>query len=61
MRILGALEDVNIARVLGVCWREEPFCVVMEYLEHGDLTQFLKTHVAAETSHTLPLGVKSLR
>lgn len=60
VRILGALEDVNIARVLGVCWREEPFCVVMEYLEHGDLTQFLKTHVPAETTHTLPLGVKTL-
>lgn len=60
VRILGALEDVNIARVLGVCWREEPFCVVMEYLEHGDLTQFLKTHVPAEATRTLPPGVKSL-
>uniref|UniRef100_A0A146LSE5 Discoidin domain-containing receptor 2 n=3 Tax=Lygus hesperus TaxID=30085 RepID=A0A146LSE5_LYGHE len=60
VRILGALEDVNIARVLGVCSRDDPICVVMEYLDHGDLTQFLKTHVQAETSRSLPLGVKSL-
>ncbi|BET00240.1 Discoidin domain-containing receptor [Nesidiocoris tenuis] len=60
VRILGALEDVNIARVLGVCSRDDPVCVVMEYLDHGDLTQFLKTHVQAETSRSLPLGVKSL-
>ncbi|XP_073975567.1 discoidin domain-containing receptor 2-like isoform X2 [Rhodnius prolixus] len=60
VRILGALEDLNIARVLGVCSRDEPLCVVMEYLDHGDLTQFLKTHVPAETSRSLPLGVKTL-
>lgn len=32
----------------------------MEYLDHGDLCQFLKTHVTAEDTHTLPYGVKSL-
>ena len=61
MRILAALEDRNIARVLGACCREEPFCVVMEYLEHGDLCQFLKTHVTAEDAHSMPIGVKTLR
>lgn len=61
VRILAALEDVNIARVLGVCTNEEPLCVIMEYLEHGDLNQFLKTHVAAETTRTHPVGVKTLR
>ncbi|XP_018915516.2 LOW QUALITY PROTEIN: discoidin domain-containing receptor 2 [Bemisia tabaci] len=60
VRILAALEDVNIARVLGVCTHEEPLCVVMEYLEHGDLNQFLKSHVFAEGTRTLQMGVKSL-
>lgn len=32
----------------------------MEYLDHGDLCQFLKTHVAAESSNSVPYGVKSL-
>ena len=61
VKILAALEDSNIARVLGACCREEPFCVVMEYLEHGDLCQFLKSHVTAEDAHTMPIGVKTLR
>ncbi|XP_011873234.1 PREDICTED: epithelial discoidin domain-containing receptor 1-like [Vollenhovia emeryi] len=60
VRILAALEDRNIARVLGACYREEPFCVVMEYLEHGDLCQFLKTHITAEDAHSMPIGVKTL-
>ncbi|XP_051161708.1 discoidin domain-containing receptor tyrosine kinase B-like [Leptopilina boulardi] len=60
IRILAALEDRNISRVLGACCREEPFCVVMEYLEHGDLCQFLKTHITAEDAHSMPLGVKTL-
>lgn len=60
VRILAALEDRNIARVLGACYREEPYCVVMEYLEHGDLCQFLKTHITAEDAHSMPIGVKTL-
>lgn len=59
IRILAALEDPNIARVLGMCSKEEPLCVVMEYLEHGDLCQFLKSHGPSE-SRTLPLGIKTL-
>ncbi|XP_017770325.1 PREDICTED: epithelial discoidin domain-containing receptor 1-like [Nicrophorus vespilloides] len=60
VRILSALDDANIAKVLGVCSEEDPLCVVMEYLEHGDLCQFLKTHIAAESNCTVPHGVKSL-
>ncbi|KAK2586853.1 hypothetical protein KPH14_009791 [Odynerus spinipes] len=60
VRILAALEDRNIARVLGACCREEPYCLVMEYLEHGDLCQFLKSHITAEDAHSMPIGVKTL-
>lgn len=60
VRILSALEDPNIARVLGICSQEDPLCVVMEYLDHGDLCQFLKSHVTTESSNTVPYGVKSL-
>ncbi|XP_054275572.1 discoidin domain-containing receptor 2-like isoform X2 [Macrosteles quadrilineatus] len=60
VRILAALEDHNIARVLGVCSQDEPLCVVMEYLEHGDLCQFLRSHGPADAATTLPMGVKTL-
>lgn len=61
VRILAGLEDQNIARVLGVCTSEQPLCVVMEYSEHGDLNQFLKTHVPVEAARNLPPTVKTLR
>ncbi|CAB3360448.1 Hypothetical predicted protein [Cloeon dipterum] len=66
VRIIAALEDANIARVLGMCSREEPKCIVYEYLEHGDLKSFLASHVHAEGSRTLPVsavqaaGIKTL-
>lgn len=59
VRILAALEDHNIARVLGICTKDEPLCVVMEYLDHGDLCQFLKSHVS-ENTNTILYGVKTL-
>ena len=42
VQLLSGLEDENISRVLGVGTSSLPFFVVMEYLEHGDLTQFLQ-------------------
>lgn len=59
VRLLSGLEDENISRVLGVCVREDPFFVVMEYLEHGDLTQFLRCHLPEDTQ-LLPPGTKTL-
>ena len=32
-----------------MCSLEDPLCVIMEYQEHGDLCQFLKSHVPSET------------
>ena len=44
MRLLAALDDPHLSRVLAVCTTDEPFCVILEYLEHGDLSQFLRGH-----------------
>nr|XP_023020139.1 discoidin domain-containing receptor 2-like [Leptinotarsa decemlineata] len=60
VRILSALEDPNLARVLGICSQEEPLCVVMEYLEHGDLCQFLRTHTTTDDPAGLPNGSNSI-
>ncbi|KAM7026319.1 epithelial discoidin domain-containing receptor 1 [Acridotheres tristis] len=40
-RTLGRLRDPNIVRLLGVCAGPGPLCIVTEYMEHGDLHQFL--------------------
>lgn len=59
VKILAALEDPNLSRVLGICSQEHPVCVIMEYLDHGDLCQFLKTHVTSERNGN-PYGAKSI-
>ncbi|XP_046990329.1 discoidin domain-containing receptor tyrosine kinase B-like [Schistocerca americana] len=43
-RILSALDEPHLSRVLGVCTLEEPMGVVLEYLDHGDLNLFLRQH-----------------
>uniref|UniRef100_T1J7A6 Protein kinase domain-containing protein n=1 Tax=Strigamia maritima TaxID=126957 RepID=T1J7A6_STRMM len=53
VRILSRLRDANIVRVLGICTRDEPLCMIVEYMENGDLNQFLQEHVA-ETVTTVP-------
>ncbi|XP_071444959.1 discoidin domain-containing receptor 2-like [Hetaerina americana] len=39
---LASVRDVNVARVLGVCTSDEPFCVIVEHAEFGDLPRFLQ-------------------
>ncbi|GCB79842.1 hypothetical protein scyTo_0018818, partial [Scyliorhinus torazame] len=41
MKIMSRLKDPNIIRLLGVCTRDDPLCMVTEYMENGDLNQFL--------------------
>lgn len=41
---MAALNDPHLSRVLAVCTDEEPYSVVLEYLDYGDLNQFLKLH-----------------
>ncbi|XP_075228962.1 discoidin domain-containing receptor 2-like [Lycorma delicatula] len=60
VRILAAIEDDNIARVLGVCFSEKPLSVLMEYLPHGDLYQFLKTHTTIACDRTSSSGAKTI-
>ncbi|XP_068211250.1 discoidin domain-containing receptor 2-like isoform X4 [Palaemon carinicauda] len=60
VEILARLRDPNIVQVVGVCSREEPLCMVVEYMEHGDLNQYLQAHVA-ETASPRNTHAKTLR
>lgn len=57
VQLLSSLQDENISRVLGA-GREEgdggSQFVVMEYLEYGDLTQFLQSHLPEDTPYLPP-------
>ncbi|NXX46554.1 DDR2 protein, partial [Tricholaema leucomelas] len=41
IKIMSRLKNPNIIRLLGVCVREDPLCMITEYMENGDLNQFL--------------------
>ncbi|XP_067365565.1 epithelial discoidin domain-containing receptor 1 isoform X2 [Channa argus] len=45
VKILSRLKDPNIIRLLGVCVSSDPLCMVTEYMECGDLNQYLSNRV----------------
>jgi len=46
IKFMSRLKDDNIVRLLAVCTTDTPF-IVMEYMENGDLNQYLQKHVLA--------------
>lgn len=49
VKILSRLRDPNIVHVLGICTKEEPYYMIVEYMENGDLNEFLQKHVPENT------------
>ncbi len=47
VRVMARLKHENVVQLLGVC-DEEPKCMVVEYMENGDLNQFLKNYSLAD-------------
>ena len=45
IKFMSRLSDPNVVRLLGVCY-EEPAFIIMEYMEKGDLSQFLQKYTA---------------
>ncbi len=41
MKVMSQLRDPNIVRLLAACTEDEPLCMIVEYMENGDLNQFL--------------------
>lgn len=41
---MSRLKDANIIRLLAVCIADDPLCMITEYMENGDLNQFLSRH-----------------
>ncbi|XP_030630664.1 discoidin domain-containing receptor 2 [Chanos chanos] len=44
IRIISRLRDPNIIRLLAVCVESDPLCMITEYMQNGDLNQFLSCH-----------------
>ncbi|NXR56544.1 DDR2 protein, partial [Hippolais icterina] len=46
IKIMSRLKDPNIIRLLAVCITDDPLCMITEYMENGDLNQFLSCQQA---------------
>lgn len=61
---MSRLKDPNIIRLLGVCVSSDPLCMVTEYMESGDLNQYLSQRVLLDKAgplHDMPTIRYSLR
>ena len=46
--LMSSLEHEHIVRLLGVSTEEEPLCMIFEYMDLGDLSQFLRKNKPPE-------------
>ena len=55
INFMSKLNDKNIIRILGVCYEDAPF-IMMEYMEKGDLNQYLQKFKVLSTTDSEPQG-----
>jgi len=41
---LAELSHPNVVRLIGVCVRRSPLCMIVEYMNGGDLSEYLRSH-----------------
>ena len=46
----------NILKILGICIEQEPFCMLFEYMEFGDLNGYLRKHNTGGTISSVSSG-----
>ncbi|XP_038063802.1 discoidin domain-containing receptor 2-like [Patiria miniata] len=59
MKIMSQLRDPNIVRLLAACTEDEPLCMVVEYMECGDLNQYL--YESEAQWNVAPTGATNVR
>ena len=55
VNFMSKLNDKNVIRILGVCYEDTPF-IMMEYMEKGDLNQYLQKFRVLSTTDSEPQG-----
>ena len=55
VNFMSRLNDRNVIRILGVCYDDTPF-IMMEYMEKGDLNQYLQKFKVLSTTDSEPQG-----
>ncbi|PAA86225.1 hypothetical protein BOX15_Mlig018085g1 [Macrostomum lignano] len=52
-QMMKRMEHQNLVQLLGVCTTEPPFYIITEYMAHGSLLEFLRTHRLELPPYTL--------
>ena len=60
VNFMSRLTDKNVIRILGVCYEDTPF-IMMEYMEKGDLNQYLQKFKIHSTTDSEPDGLITAR
>ena len=55
VNFMSRLADRNVIRILGVCYKDTPY-IMMEYMEKGDLNQYLRKFKTLSTTDSEPQG-----
>ena len=55
VNFMSRLTDRNVIHILGVCYEDTPF-IMMEYMERGDLNQYLQKFKTLSTTDSEPQG-----
>ena len=55
VNFMSRLTDRNVIRILGVCYEDTPF-IMMEYMEKGDLNQYLQKFKTLSATDSEPQG-----
>ena len=51
---MSVLDHPHIVRLMAVATEEEPFCMIFEFMEYGDLNKFLREIKPLEETEEKP-------
>jgi len=57
---MNQFDHPNILKLLGVCFEQEPFCIIFEYMELGDLNKYLKNKAVNLSQPSASLTMQQL-
>ena len=58
--LVNQFDHPNILKLLGVCFEQEPYCIAFEYMELGDLNNFLRNKAVSVSQPTSNLTIQQL-
>jgi len=58
--LTNQFDHPNILKLLGVCLEEEPFCMIFEYMELGDLNSYLRSKAVSVSQPSALITIQQL-